>query len=152
MGTVPALAESTASVELTGEAEEAIAVKTEALVPWAQDVATCEVEKLPQKAGSKVNKPPPKALLQKGERNPEVLSRKRKLEHRQNGGEREPVWLPQEVLCKALRQSGRKLDSPSRVDRKGVAGHIHEALPLEFEHERSAMPQGKAKHEPSWLP
>jgi len=73
VGTAPALAESTASVELTGEAEGAIAIKTEALVPWVQDVATREVEKLPQKAGSKVNEPPPEALPQKGERNPEAL-------------------------------------------------------------------------------
>jgi hypothetical protein len=82
VGAAPALAESSASVELTGEAEGAIAVKTEALVPWAQGVAAREVEKLPQKAGSKVNEPPPEALPQKGERNPEALSRKRELERR----------------------------------------------------------------------
>jgi len=134
------------------EAEGAIAIKTEALVPWAQDVATREVEKLPQKAGSKVNEPPPEVLPQEGERNPEALSRKCKLECRQNGGKREPVWLPREVLCKALRQSGHKLDSPSRVDRKGVAARMHEVLPPEFEHERGATPQGKAEHEPGWLP
>jgi hypothetical protein len=79
VGAAPALAKSTTSVELTGEAEGAIAVKTEALVPWAQDVAAREVEKLPQKAGSKVNEPPPEALPQKGERNPEALSRKREI-------------------------------------------------------------------------
>jgi hypothetical protein len=79
VGAAPALAESSASVELTGEAEGAIAVKTEALVPWAQGVAAREVEKLPQKAGSKVNEPPPEALPQKGERNPEALSRKREI-------------------------------------------------------------------------
>jgi len=113
MGAAPALAKSTASIELTGEAEGAIAVKTEVLVSWAQDVATRKVEKLPQKASSKVNEPPPEALPQKGERNPEALSRKRKLKCHQNGGEREPIWLPQGVLCEALRQSGRKLDSLS---------------------------------------
>ena len=74
VGAAPALAESTASVELTGEAEGAIAIKTEALVSWAQDVAAREVEKSPQKASSKVNEPPPEALPQKGERNPEALS------------------------------------------------------------------------------
>jgi len=74
VGAAPALAESTASVELTGEAEGAIAIKTEALVSWAQDVAAREVEKLPQKASSKVNEPPPEVLPQKGERNPEALS------------------------------------------------------------------------------
>ena len=62
MGAAPALAKSTASVELTGEAEGAITIKTEMLVPWVQDMAAREVEKLPQKTGSKVNKPPPEAL------------------------------------------------------------------------------------------
>ena len=152
MGAAPALAESTTSVKLTGKAEGAITVKTEALVPCAQDVAAREVEKLPQKAGSKVNEPPPEVLPQKGERNPEALSRKHKLECRPNGGECEPVWLPREVLCEALRQSGRKLDLPSRVDRKGVARHMHEALPPKFESERGATLQGKAEHEPGWLP
>jgi len=151
VGAAPALAESTASVELIGKAEGAIAAKTEALVPWAQDVAAREVEKLPQKT-SKANEPPLEALPQKGERNPEALSRKRELEGRPNGGEREPVWLPREALREALRQSGRELDAPSRVDRKGVAGRMHEALPPEVEHERGATPQGKAEHEPVWPP
>jgi len=79
VGAAPALAVSTASIELTGKAEGAITIKTKVLVPWAQDVAMREVEKLPQKAGSKVNEPPPEALPQKGERNPEALSQKREL-------------------------------------------------------------------------
>src|SRR5260221_10370363 len=102
MGVAPALAESTASVELAGKAEGAIAAKAEALVPWAQDVAACEVEKLPQKA-SKANEPPPEALPQKGERN---QARARASPER---GKRERVWLSREVSCEALRQSGRKL-------------------------------------------
>ena len=122
MGAAPALAESTTSVELAGKAEGAIAAKAEALVPWAQDVAAREVEKLPQKA-SKANEPSPEALPQKGERNPEALSQKRKLERRPNGGELERIWLPQEVSCEALRQSGRKLDAPSRVEER--SGRLH---------------------------
>jgi len=57
-----------------------------------------------------------------------------------------------EKCCARHCDSGCKLDSPSRVDRKGVAGRMHEALPPKFESERGATPQGKAEHEPGWLP
>jgi hypothetical protein len=48
--TTPVLAESTASIELAGEAEKAIAAKTEALEPGAYNEAggRREVEMLPQ--------------------------------------------------------------------------------------------------------
>ena len=39
VGAAPALAEETAGAEPAGEAEKAAAVKSEALVPWAQDKA-----------------------------------------------------------------------------------------------------------------
>jgi hypothetical protein len=41
---------------------------------------------------------------------------------------------------------GPKVETPSQVDLKGVAGHIHEALQQEVEHESGATPQGKAEH------
>ena len=45
MGAAPALAKGTASVKPAGQAEKAMAVKSEALMPWAQDMAGCEVER-----------------------------------------------------------------------------------------------------------
>ena len=44
-GAAPALAKGTISVEPTGEAERAIIAKSEALVPWAQGMAKCKVER-----------------------------------------------------------------------------------------------------------
>lgn len=44
---VRVVAKSTVGVEPSGEAERAMAAKFEALVPWAQGVAECEVERLP---------------------------------------------------------------------------------------------------------
>ena len=43
-----AQAKGTACVEPAGEAERAMATKSEALVPWVQDMAWCEVMRLPQ--------------------------------------------------------------------------------------------------------
>ena len=46
MGAAPALAESTASIEPTGEAEGACAAKSEALGPWAKGKAKGKVDML----------------------------------------------------------------------------------------------------------
>ena len=62
--------------------------RTEALPPEGerecgatpQGVAKPKVERLPRGGKHKASKPPPEALPQRGERNPEALSRKRKLE------------------------------------------------------------------------
>jgi hypothetical protein len=71
MGTALALAKSTASVERAGEAEIATAAKSEALAPWMQGETGREVETL-QEGKHKADEPPPEALLQIGEHNPEA--------------------------------------------------------------------------------
>ena len=52
-----ALAEGTASVEPAGEAERAMAAKSDALVTWVKGVARCEVEKTPQRASTNAAQP-----------------------------------------------------------------------------------------------
>jgi len=107
-GIALALAEGTAGIEPAGKAKKAITARPKALVPWVQDKA---------KRGCEVNKPPHKALLQKGKRNAEALSCKHKPKHPKAllpGGEREcsmmpqgnsnkaqrkPDWLSRELLC-----------------------------------------------------
>ena len=61
MDTTPALAESTAGVELAGKAEKATAAKLEALEPEACGKTACRHEMPPQgKAGHEVKRPPQK--------------------------------------------------------------------------------------------
>ena len=109
-GVALALAEGTASVEPAGKAEKAIAARPKALVPWAQDKA---------KRRHEVNKPPHKALPQKGERNAEALSRKRKPERPEAlppGGERKCGMMPQGNSNKAQREPDRLSREPSREE------------------------------------
>ena len=56
-----AQAKGTAYVEPAGEAERAMATKSEALVPWVQDIAWYKVMRLPQEG-----KYVPKTLLREG--------------------------------------------------------------------------------------
>ena len=149
VGAAPTLAEETAGVEPAGEAERAAAAKPEALAPWTQGEAGREVETPPREGEQELKAPP-----HKGRRKPEALppegERKRRTTspRQSKRGELEPVLQPREVSRDALRQSGRKRDAPSRVDRKGVAGCMHEALPPEVERERGAMPrEDKRVHE-----
>ena len=113
VGVAPALAEETAGVGPAGEAEKAVAAKPEALVPWAQYKAgrRCEVDG-----------PPPEALPQKSERNPEALSREPEPKRRPKQGERKPVWLPREAP-------------------QGDEGAL-EVPPQNHEREHAATPQG----------
>jgi hypothetical protein len=46
-GTAPALAKRTAGIKPAGKAERAITAKSEALAPWTQGMARCEVERPP---------------------------------------------------------------------------------------------------------
>ena len=69
VGATPALAEGITSVKPASKAEKAIAARPEVLVRWAKDKAMHRHE---------VDVPPQEALPQKGKRNAEVLSRKRK--------------------------------------------------------------------------
>jgi predicted TPR repeat methyltransferase len=71
VGTALALAKSTTGIERAGEAEIAAAAKSEALAPWTQGETGREVEML-QEGKCEVDKPPPEALLQMGEHNPEA--------------------------------------------------------------------------------
>jgi len=79
VSTAPALAKDTVGVGPTDKAKTASTTKPKALVSWAQE-AGCRRE---------VNAQPYEALLQKGKRNTEVLSRKRK--RCPTEGEREPI-------------------------------------------------------------
>ena len=119
-GAAPALTESTTAVEPAGEAERAAAAaKSEALAPWTQGVTRHEVETL-REGKREADKPTPETLLHEGKRR----------------GRRE-----------ALLQSGRKLDGPSRVDRKEVAGRMYEALPRKGECEHAKALPPEAEHE-----
>ena len=133
----PALAESTAGVEPAGEAERAATARPEALASWTQGEAGREVETPPGGGEQEL-----KALPPEGERKLDAMPQRNP-----NEGECDPDLLPREVACEAQRQSGRKLDVPSRVDPKGVAERMHEALPLKVDPTLEALPRkGDREH------
>jgi hypothetical protein len=80
-------------------AEGAIAARSEALVPWAQDTAAREVERL-SREGKRVHEPPPEAQPQKDEGKLQALPQKagRMLEAPppQKSRRRKPEALPPE--------------------------------------------------------
>ena len=104
-GTAPALAENTAGVEPTGEAERAATAKPEALASGTQGKAMREVEPPPQEGGQEL-----KAPLHKGRCKPEVLPPEGEREccmtpqGSPNEGKLEPSWPPQ-VSSREVTQS-----------------------------------------------
>lgn len=83
VGAAPALATGTASIEPAGEAEKVVAAKLEALVPWTQDKAGREFERLPRDGGCMHE-----TLPTKGKCRPKELP-----QGLPNEAECEPDWL-----------------------------------------------------------
>lgn len=88
-------------------------------MPWAQDKVG---------RGREVNVPPQEALLQKGKRNANVLSRKRQLERRPNEGECKSVWVPRGDEG-ALEMQPRNHECKHATTPQGVARREVESLP-----------------------
>jgi len=118
MGAAPALAKGTAGVEPASKAEKATAAKHEALVPWVQGVAECDIEMLPGE-GKHVYELLPEVLPRKGKHETETLST----------GEGEHT--------EALPQGERMLEVPAREGRRKP-----EVLPPKGEREHGMTPQG----------
>ena len=142
VGAAPALAEGTAGVEPASEAEIATAAKLEALVPWAQGEAGCEVESLPRGSNA-IYEPPPEALPPEGWRSHEPPPRK---------GERQRTTPPQGEPQREVEMPPRDAERELEVLPQDGA-HRSKSLSLKGKHKRKPSPQinpNKGEHEPCW--